>query len=49
MEYISDENFKFISDNIDTVLNETMEKCDLKNHMDREREYLKIQEKKLNG
>lgn len=49
MEYISDENFKFISENIDSILTETMEKYDLKSHMEQEREYLKMQAQKVDG
>lgn len=49
MEYISDENFKFISENIDSILTETMEKYDLKSHMEKEREYLKMQAQKVDG
>ncbi|XP_060533636.1 histone-lysine N-methyltransferase eggless isoform X2 [Cylas formicarius] len=40
MEYMSDENFKFISDNIENILLETIDKFDVKNQIDKERAFL---------
>ncbi|KAF7266513.1 hypothetical protein GWI33_020194 [Rhynchophorus ferrugineus] len=47
MEYISDENFKFITNNIEDILMETIDKFDIKNHLKKEKEFLKQEVQKL--
>lgn len=49
MEYISEQNFKYISENIEDILMETIDKLDLKNHMEKERNYLKEEAQKNEG
>lgn len=46
-EYISDENFKFISENIEEILMETIEKFDIKNHIEKEKHFLTEEAKKV--
>ncbi|XP_066149314.1 histone-lysine N-methyltransferase eggless isoform X2 [Euwallacea fornicatus] len=47
VEYIVDENFKFISENIEDILMETIEQLDLKNHVEREWDCLKKKAMKI--
>lgn len=48
-DYISHENFNFICENIDQVLQETLEQLKVENHFEKETEYLKKECAKVEG